>query len=45
MDALQTGKFITALRKERNLTQTELARQLHVSNKAVSRWETGVSQT
>ncbi len=37
------GKFITTLRKEKELTQKELAELLHVSDKAVSKWERGVS--
>ena len=41
MDANKTGKFIADLRKEQNLTQSQLAEQLYVSDKAVSRWETG----
>ena len=32
-------------RKERNLSQEELAELLNVSRQAVSKWETGVSQT
>ena len=36
-----TGKFITELRKQKNLTQAQLAEMIHVSDKAVSRWETG----
>lgn len=39
------GKFITQLRKEKNFTQKELADQLFVSDKTVSKWERGVSQT
>ena len=41
MDPKRTGEFIALLRKERGLTQKELASLLHVSDKAISRWETG----
>ena len=41
MDSQKTGAFIAMLRKEKNYTQKELAEMLHVSDKAVSRWETG----
>ena len=41
MDQLLTGQFIKALRKERGLTQKELAEKLNVSEKTVSKWETG----
>ena len=36
-----TGKFIAHKRKEKNLTQEQLAEKLGVSNKTVSKWETG----
>ena len=39
------GKFILELRKEKGLTQKELAEKLYISDKAVSKWERGVSQT
>lgn len=37
------GKFIAACRKEKNLTQMQLAEQLYITNRAVSKWETGKS--
>lgn len=39
MEKKTIGSFIAALRKANGLTQRELAEQLHVSDKAVSRWE------
>ncbi len=41
MTSTDCGKFIFELRKENNLTQKELAEKLNVSDKAISRWETG----
>lgn len=41
MNQLTTGKFITQKRKEKNLTQEQLAEKLGVSNKTISKWETG----
>lgn len=41
MDNIVFGKFVAALRTEKGMTQAELAQQLHVTNKAVSKWETG----
>lgn len=37
----KTGAFIAELRKEKQLTQKELAQKLNVTDKAISRWETG----
>lgn len=39
--AIQTGALIAQLRREKDLTQKQLADALHVTDKAVSRWETG----
>lgn len=41
MNQLSIGKFISQKRKEKNLTQAELAEKLGVSNKTISKWETG----
>ena len=41
MDKAKTGALIAAARKERNMTQRELAAALHVSDRAVSKWERG----
>lgn len=41
MDQLEIGMFIAKKRKERNLTQAQLAEKLGVSNKTISKWETG----
>lgn len=38
---MKIGSFLKELRKEKGLTQKELAEQLNVSNRSVSRWETG----
>ena len=41
MDAKKTGELIATLRRELNLKQCDLAELLGVTNKAISRWETG----
>lgn len=41
MDAKIVGAFISGLRKKKNLTQKALAEELNVSDKAISKWETG----
>lgn len=43
MDVEQFGNFVALLRREKGLTQKQLAEQLFISNKAVSKWETGLS--
>ena len=41
MDKNATGRFIAELRKQKSFTQKELAEKLMVTDKAISRWETG----
>lgn len=41
MDTVKIGKFLSLLRKEKSLTQEQLAEKLGVNNKTISRWETG----
>ena len=43
MDQKKTGALIAAVRRECGMTQKELARRLHVSDRAVSKWERGGS--
>ncbi len=43
MNKLTVGKFIAEQRKLQSLTQKQFAEKLDVTDKAVSRWETGVS--
>ena len=40
-----TGTAIKTLREKQHMTQSQLAEKLCVSDKAVSKWETGVSQS
>lgn len=42
MDSKKIGKLIAKRRKEKGMTQGELAERLSVSNKTISKWETGV---
>ncbi len=43
MDQIKIGKFIATRRKEQNLTQSQLAEKLSVTDRSVSKWETGRS--
>ena len=45
MDPNLTGKTIAELRKRAQLTQSQLSEKLGVSDKAVSKWERGVSHS
>ncbi len=45
MDQVMIGKFIASERKQRGLTQRQLADKLGISDKTISKWETGISQT
>ena len=40
-----TGAVIKQLREQKHLTQAQLAEKLCVSDKAISKWETGVSHS
>lgn len=42
MDNVKTGGFIKELRKEKNMTQKQLADLLHITDRAVSKWERGI---
>lgn len=42
MEAKQFGRFIAGIRKEKKMTQAELAGKIHVTDKAISRWERGL---
>ena len=41
MDQIKIGKFIAECRKKQNLTQGKLAEKLDITDRAVSKWETG----
>ena len=43
MDQIKIGKFIATCRKEQGMTQANLAEKLGISDRAVSKWETGKS--
>ena len=43
MDQVKIGKFIADCRKKTNLTQMQLAEKLNITDRAISKWETGKS--
>ena len=43
MNQLKIGKFIAECRKEKNLTQMQLAEKLGITDKAISKWERGLA--
>ncbi len=43
MDQIKIGKFIAECRKKQNLTQMQLSEKLNITDRAVSKWETGKS--
>ena len=43
MDQIKIGNFIASCRKEQDMSQVALAEKLGISNRAVSKWETGKS--
>ena len=43
IDLKETGRFIAECRKEKKLTQKQLGGRLNVTDRAVSKWETGQS--
>ena len=45
MRQTDTGALIGQRRKEQGLTQKQLAEQLHISDRTISKWERGVSHS
>ena len=43
MNQLKIGKFIADCRKQKNLTQMQLAEKLNITDKAISKWERGIA--
>lgn len=41
MDQVKVGRFIAECRKNKNMTQAELAEKLNITDRAISKWETG----
>lgn len=45
IDKKKFGTFVAHPRREKGYTQKEMAEKLYISDKAVSKWETGVSKS
>lgn len=45
MNQKKIGELIRAARREHGFTQQELAARMHISDKTISKWECGVSQS
>lgn len=45
MDQIKIGRFIAERRKRKNMTQMQLAEKLGVTDRAISKWERGVSHS
>ena len=43
MDLIKIGRFIAVCRKKKKITQEQLAEKLYITDKAVSKWERGLS--
>lgn len=43
MDSAKTGQLIVSIRKQKNMTQQDIADKLYITSKAVSKWERGIS--
>ena len=43
MNQIKIGRFIAVCRKQANLTQLQLADKLHITDKAISKWERGIA--
>ena len=43
MNLIKIGKFIAEQRKQKNLTQEQLAEKLGINNRTISRWENGIN--
>ena len=43
LNQVKIGRFIADCRKEKHITQAQLAEKLNITNRAVSKWETGKS--
>lgn len=41
MNQIKIGKFIAECRKNKDMTQAQLAKKLNITNRAISKWETG----